>query len=150
MLLEIPGIASGGSFNFPFFYYVYAMKLLFLFLFIPFFAFSQATEVTLKDYKVRGYIQGVRLDSVSATYGQAALPDMRPVSNMDVMREYIFDIGTMYKNNKDIRITTQEGKPLQFSGTAGLLNFMDFNGWEVVQVYYQPTYSILFRKKGTK
>jgi hypothetical protein len=95
------------------------MKLLLTLLLVPFLAFSQSTEVTLKDFKIRGYLGGTRLDSIEATYGQASLPNGKTPSNMDVIREYNFDIGKMYRSDKDIRITNDKGQALNFSSSAG-------------------------------
>ncbi len=103
-------------------------KLLLIgFLFQAAFAFSQATgEATiLKTYKVHGYIDGVRLDSIDAGYAQFDR----------FWQSEEFDYGQKAKL-KDMLITDKKGVPLIFPGHRNLyifqLNFFHYNGWDVV------------------
>ena len=126
------------------------MKLLFVLCLAPVIGFAQrnsATEITLQNFNVHGYVNGVRLDSVRATYAQAFLPGKRLASNVDVIRWYAFDVGTFYRDEKDIMIKNADGGSLTFGSTPGLLNFLDYNGWQLVEINYSPYVIILKRKE---
>jgi hypothetical protein len=100
--------------------------LLIAFLFQASFVFSQATgEATiLKTYKVHGYIDGVRLDSIDAGYAKFGTR----------MEWEFFDYG-QNKKVKDRLITDKKGVPLIFPNYDYYIfkiNFFHYNGWDVV------------------
>ena len=101
--------------------------LLIAFLFQASFVFSQTTgEATiLQTYKVHGYIDGVRLDSLEAGY-----------AHFDrIWESEVFDYGQKAKL-KDRLITDKKGVPLIFPRHRNIyifqLNFFHYNGWDVV------------------
>jgi hypothetical protein len=134
---------------FPFFLYVYAMKYLFILLLIPTIAFSQRNkeeEILLDNTHQYGYVNGVRLDSINAIYGQAGITAGMTVLAGNYIRRLVFEYGQHWKNESEARITNKEGKAFTFFNTAEALNFFEYNGWNFVLVNLNP-YQILLRKK---
>jgi hypothetical protein len=91
------------------------------------FVFSQAagTEaIYLKTFKTYGYINGVRLDSIDATYAQFGKK----------MESVYLDYGQDGKR-KDMVITDKNGLPLIFPRYDYYIfkvNFFSYNGWDLV------------------
>jgi hypothetical protein len=102
-------------------------KLLLIgFLFQASFAFSQVTgeAIILKTYKVHGYIDGVRLDSIDAGYAQFG----------ERMEWEYFDY-SQDRKIRDMLITDKKGVPLIFPRPNTYIfqiNFLYYNGWDVV------------------
>ena len=83
------------------------------------------TSLSTNDaaFRVYGYINGRRLDSVEASYA---------VFNWYGTNQVMFDCGQQATKNKDYRITDYNGKPLTFHYPTWtfLLNFFHYNHWE--------------------
>jgi hypothetical protein len=129
-------------------------KLLILLILIPSIAFSQRTkngndEIPLENFRQYGYINGLRLDSIDAKYGQAGITAGMQILTGNAIRRLVFEYGQRWKNESEVRITDKEGKVFTFSNTAEALNFFDYNGWDFVLVNLNP-YQILLRKKDAK
>ena len=101
--------------------------LLIAFLFQASFAFSQEANqqaIYLKTFKVHGYVDGIRLDSIDAGYAKMGRTG----------QSVFFEYGQNEKR-KDMIITDKEGLPLIFPGFSYYLfklNFFHYNGWDVV------------------
>jgi hypothetical protein len=109
-------------------------KLLFLgFVFQSLFAFSQTQDkntLAVITPNTFGYVNGIRLDSVDAEYGQ-----------IETRWETIaFDYGQM-GGRKKMTVTDDKGAALTFARTSltFLLNFFYFNGWELSQSYHDSS-----------
>lgn len=78
------------------------------------------------------------------------LPNSLSLSDIS---NYVFDFGQQLerKKIKNLLLADKEGRQLNFRSIATLLNFLDFNGWELKQVVVQPAsyfnYVYLFKKK---
>lgn len=128
--------------------------LLFLYMAAPLFVFCQATDdikmLTANDCKIHGYSNGVRLDSIPVEYVYFLLPNFISLSDIS---SYVFDFGQQVerKKMKNLRLADKEGKQLNFNSIATVLNFLDFNGWELKQMVIQPNPYFnsvyLFKKK---
>ncbi len=128
--------------------------LLILYLTAPLFVFCQANDdnkmLTANDYKIHGYSNGIRLDSIPVEYVSFLLPNSLSLSDIS---NYVFDFGQQLerKKIKNLLLADKEGRQLNFRSIATLLNFLDFNGWELKQVVVQPAtyfnYVYLFKKK---
>ena len=102
------------------------MKKIFLFIFIcqSAFAFSQTNNsLAVISPKTYGYIQGIRLDSLDAEYGQLRI----------LGESFTFDIGE-FGTRKTRTVTDKNGLALVFPNNNFMfaLNFFYFNGWELV------------------
>jgi hypothetical protein len=123
-------------------------KLLFVcFIFQSLFAFSQSQErspLTVINSHTYGYVNGVRLDSIDAQYGQ-----------IETRLETIaFDFGQLGGRKKMI-VTDDKGAPLIFArtNTTFQLNFFYFNGWELAHSYHESGKTetfILKKRRGEK
>jgi hypothetical protein len=126
------------------------MKLVlpaFLFFWLPTFAqTSQNTQEDAADFtvvmnpKTYGYVNGVRLDSLDAVYGE--------FSRYSVGRIY-FDFGQVWNKRKEMTVTDKNGKPLVFltSTNSIFLNFFYFNGWQLDKAISVTDGSSLILKK---
>ena len=107
--------------------------LSFCFLLPSLFAFSQSqqkTTLAVITPKTFGYVNGIRLDSIDAEYGQ-----------IETRWETIaFDYGQL-GGKKKMTVTDDKGAALTFARTSltFLLNFFYFNGWELLQSYHDST-----------
>lgn len=116
--------------------------VLILFCFQVTFAFSQNYETpqpTITGYNIYGYVNGIRLDSLPATY---ATFDWRGDS-------FTFDYGQPSSKRKDITIADSKGTPL-IIGNYNLpfaFNFFYYNGWELDKAYPVSTGSEFILKK---
>ncbi len=83
----------------------------------------------VKTAKTYGYIDGVRMDSIDARYAE--------FSHRLLRSGLIFAYGQSEENRKKMLITDRDGKHLAFvpDNISMLLNFFDFNGWELAHVY---------------
>ena len=96
-------------------------------------AFSQTPDrntLAVITPKTFGYVNGVRLDSIEAEYGQ-----------IETRWETIaFNYGQL-GGRKKMTVTDDKGSALTFARTSltFLLNFFYFNGWELSQSYYDST-----------
>lgn len=130
-------------------------KFLLLLTIIPILTFAQRNrqdkddEVKVEVYKTYGYVNGQRLDSIDAKYGQATITIGMTILAGNAIRRFVFEYGQTWKNEREARITDKEGRVLTFHDTAGALNFFDYNGWDFVLLNLNP-YSILLKKKKTK
>lgn len=109
-------------------------KLLFLgFVFQSLFAFSQTAErsqLAVINPKTYGYVNGMRLDSIDAQYGQ-----------IETRLETIaFDYGQL-GGRKKMTVTDAKGDALIFTRTSMpfLLNFFYFNGWQLADTYHDSS-----------
>ena len=87
---------------------------------------TDVSPVPIVDYKSRGYIGGISLDSVDAEYGQF---DRRGI-------DYIaFQYGQKWQNRKELLVTDSVGNPLIFptNNQAFEFNFFYFNGWQLFE-----------------
>ena len=105
-------------------------NLLLLFLFSTIVSYSQSNTVaqlTTVNFNTYGYIDGKRLDSINAEYGQFGWHD----------NSIIFNYGQLSDNWKRMRITDSNGVPLMFANTNKMfvLNFFYFNGWQLDHVF---------------
>lgn len=109
-------------------------KILFIYLlFLSLKVFSQneveKPAVPVSDYKVFGYVNGKRLDSIDAQYAEFS------------WHFFSQTIGFNYGQSKDVRrgitITDSGGNPLEFetNSLAFRLNFFYFNGWKLATAY---------------
>jgi hypothetical protein len=123
----------------------FIMKIfLFLsFIFQSVFAFSQNPEKTLPvviNPHTYGYVNGIRLDSIDAEYGQV----------ITRMQTIAFDYGQR-GGRKKLTVTDDKGTALVFArdGLPFLLNFFFYNGWELDHTYHDATekYEIFILKK---
>lgn len=122
-------------------------KLVFLcFIFQSLFAFCQSQErskIAVPNFQTYGHVNGVRLDSVDAQYGQ-----------LETRAESIaFDYGQL-GGRKKMTVTDDKGAPLIFARTniTFLLNFFYFNGWELAQSYhdyYEKSEIFILKKRRT-
>lgn len=113
------------------------MKLLLPALFFFWFpTFAQTAENTSEDPvdftvvinpKTYGYVNGIRLDSIDAVYGEFS----RHSGD-----ELCFDYGQKRNNRKEMIITDKKGKRLTFIPYTNsiFLNFFYFNGWQLDKV----------------
>ena len=96
-------------------------------------AFSQSAQNTqqnladftvVTDPKTYGYVNGIRLDSLEAVYGEFSKYRGEGL---------YFDYGQKRDKRKDMVVTDKNGKPLVFVPytTAIFLNFFYFNGWRL-------------------
>lgn len=91
------------------------------------FAFSQAVNshsIYLQTFKVRGYVNGIALDSIDAGYAQFGR------RNGSETFEY-----SQKEKAKDMLITDKNGSPLVFPEPNTYifqLNFFHYNGWDLV------------------
>ncbi len=104
--------------------------ILILFCFQATFAFSQnyeSPQPTITGYNIYGYINGIRLDSLPATY---ATFGWRGDS-------FTFDYGQGWGKKKKTLITDDKGT-LLIIGNYNLpfaFNFFYYNGWELDKIY---------------
>lgn len=85
---------------------------------------TDKTPVGMADYKTRGYIGGIPLDSVDAQYAQYGRLGF----------DYLcFQYGQKWQRRRESQITDSVGRPLIFPGDnkAFELNFFYFNGWRL-------------------
>ncbi len=89
----------------------------------------EGNKQVVNTAKTFGYIDGVRLDSVDAMYAEFSRRLFRS--------GLIFEYGQSEENRKKMLITDRDGKQLVFvpDNISMLLNFFDFNGWELAHVY---------------
>jgi hypothetical protein len=118
-----------------------------MFFWLPTFAqTSQNTQEDAADFtvvmnpKTYGYVNGVRLDSLDAVYGE--------FSRYSVGRIY-FDFGQVWNKRKEMTVTDKNGKPLVFltSTNSIFLNFFYFNGWQLDKAISVTDGSSLILKK---
>lgn len=121
-------------------------KLLFLcFIFQSLFAFSQSPDrrkLAATNFQPYGYVNGLRLDSIDAQYGQ-----LEPRAG-----SIAFDYGQL-GGRKKMTVTDDKGAPLIFARTniTSLLNFFYFNGWELAQSYhdyYEKSEIFILKKRS--
>ncbi|WP_132052236.1 hypothetical protein [Pseudocnuella soli] len=95
------------------------------------FAQNAATSPNIADYiptvldaNTYGYVNGIRLDSVNATYARFG---RRAGDGL------FFDYGQVSNKRKELNITDRNGKQLVFvaEGDMARLNFFWFNGWQL-------------------
>jgi hypothetical protein len=106
-------------------------------------------ELNINNYNEAGYIKNVRLDSVTVNF---AVLYSTNLSNSGISN-YNFDIGQQAysKKDKSLMFVDKEGHPLTFNSTATMLNFLDYNGWELKETiskaaeYFNKIY--IFKKK---
>jgi hypothetical protein len=119
-----------------------------MFFWLPTFAqTSQNTQEDAADFtvvmnpKTYGYVNGVRLDSLDAVYGE--------FSRYSVGRIY-FDFGQVWNKRKEMTVTDKNGKPLVFltSTNSIFLNFFYFNGWQLDKAISVTDGSSLILKKS--
>ncbi len=107
--------------------------LLICFILPSIFAFSQTKDrntLAVITPKTFGYVNGIRLDSIDAAYGQ-----------IETRWETIaFDYGQLGGRNK-MTVADDKGAALTFARTSltFLLNFFYFNGWELSQSYHDSS-----------
>lgn len=79
---------------------------------------------TVMDANTYGYVNGIRLDSINATYARYG----RGAGN-----GLFFDYGQITNKRKELNITDKNGKPLVFVAETDMarLNFFWFNGWQL-------------------
>ena len=129
------------------------MKYILLFLLLPVFSSAQKNkndEVALTDFRQYGYVGGARMDTISSLYAQAEITAGMSMLAGNLIKRFTFDYGQKYKSEKDIRISDASGKVITFSSTAAALNFFDYNGWELVEIFYgvgSGGQGILLKKK---
>lgn len=112
------------------------------------YCFAQ-NEHPLDNIYQYGYVNGQRLDSIEAKYGQADITLGMRIAAGNTIRRFTFEYGQKWKNENEIRITNKEGKVFTFINTAEALNFFDYNGWELVILNINP-YQILLKNKKYK
>ena len=107
----------------------------FLFFCVPSFGqTAQNVPENLSDFtvvmnpKTHGYINGVRLDSVDAVYGEFSRYSGESL---------YFDYGQKREKRKEMIITDKKGKPLVFLPYTNsiFLNFFYFNGWQLDKAF---------------
>lgn len=119
------------------------------FLFFSFTAFAQNVQHLEADVtvvfspKVYGYVDGIRLDSIDAVYGEF---------NRHEGQELYFDYGQKRENKRKLAITDRNGKPLVFIPFTNslFLNFFNYNGWrleKVLSTSADPASSFIMMKK---
>jgi len=104
--------------------------IFFCFIFQSLFAFSQSQErsaLAVINPKTHGYVNGIRLDSIDADYGQLG-------------------------GRKKLTVTDNNGSALIFARTSltFLLNFFYFNGWELAHSYHdysEKSEVFIFKKR---
>lgn len=99
-------------------------------------------EVVYSTFSTRGYIGGIRLDSVAGTYAEFTR----------IYKGILFNYGQPVKEKENLKITNVAGKPLMITGDtiAALLNFFDYNGWLLAYTYHEPrgyTETFILKKK---
>jgi hypothetical protein len=118
--------------------------IFFCFIFQSLFAFSQSQErsaLAVINPKTYGYVNGIRLDSIDAQYGQ-----------IETRWETIaFDYGQL-GGRKKLTVTDNNGSALIFARTSltFLLNFFYFNGWELAHSYHdysEKSEVFIFKKR---
>src|SRR5215218_10300042 len=89
-----------------------------------------STNRIKRSYKLRGFIDGIRLDSLDARY--ATFFTFRGALYFDYGQDWIRESSTILKDNK--------GTDLYFNkDTEGFfLNFFEYNGWEFVNSFSYP------------
>ena len=121
-------------------------KILFIFfLFQTVSGFSQSqtpSSPAVISSKTLGYVNGIRLDSVDAEYGQFRWG----------FETLFFEFGQLGGRKKTM-VTNSNGTPLTFSNqnTPFILNFFYFNGWQLAQPYYdEKTVYFILKKRENK
>ena len=120
--------------------------LFFCFILPSLFAFSQTADrntLAVITPKTFGYVNGTRLDSIDAAYGQ-----------IETRWETIaFDYGQL-GGRKKMTVTDDKGAALTFGRTSltFVLNFFYFNGWELSHSYHDSTEKseVFILKKRTR
>jgi hypothetical protein len=76
------------------------------------------------NYKTHGYINGIRLDSINAQYGEFGWKGIDGIS---------FYYGQNVARSKDLFVKNSQNVPFIFPNRdrAFLLNFFYYNGWEL-------------------
>jgi|GEM_PF-1684197 len=110
-------------------------SLLSILLFFSLPAFAQTSQnaadnpsdfTVVIDPKTHGYINGIRLDSIDAIYGEFSRYSGESLH---------FDYGQKREKRKEMIITDKKGKRLVFIPYTNsiFLNFFYFNGWQLDQ-----------------
>lgn len=88
---------------------------------------------------VHGYVNGIRLDSIDAKYGEFVI--WTPGN-------YQFDYGQERNKRNEMTVKLKTGENLIFErgSFATILNFMNFNGWEPAKGIF-TTQNLIFQKK---
>lgn len=93
-------------------------------------------DVTIRETNVYGYLNGVRLDSLNSKY---ATLDMNYRGLLGFTNGYLLSFGqpakTKFLGQMD-NITGTDCRLYHFDNVATALNFMDFNGWELLQTVH--------------
>lgn len=100
---------------------------------------DESSKIKLKSYLVYGYVNGIRLDSINAKYGEFF---------MWTPGNYQFDYGQERNKRNEMTIKVKTGGNLIFEqrSLAAILNFMNFNGWEPAKGLF-TSQNLIFQKK---
>lgn len=119
--------------------------VLFLVCFRATFAFSQnyeSPQPAITGYNIYGYINGIRLDSLPATYATFGWRG----------ESFTFDYGQEASKKKETMIADDKGRPL-IIGNYNLpfaFNFFYYNGWELDKAYSVSNGSDFILKKRNR
>lgn len=102
-----------------------------------------------EKYEKIGYCGKTPLKEIKAKYGEIHITTGSMVLAGDMIKKYVFEYGQDYKKDVEARVNDQNGDAIVFSTFAEVMNFFDYNGWEYVDLKFNPqgSHIILFRKK---
>lgn len=105
-------------------------------------------KLSVNETNIVGYVEGVRLDSIP---GKFLVLETREFSGVHAITAYDVDFGQQRPALSNSVIKNNEGKKLEFNGAATLLNFFDFNGWQLSRVVtssaFDKNIEIIFERK---
>lgn len=99
-----------------------------------------------ESFEMYGYVNGIRLDSIKASYAQVYYKSLAPKKTASTDSQYpdlsnspavICFSYAKVKNNEELAVKDNKGKYISLSGDySELLNFLHFNGWELFKIVY--------------
>lgn len=107
-----------------------------------------------ESFEIYGYVNGIRLDSIKASYAQVYYKSLPPKKTEPTDSQYpdlsnspavICFSYARVKNNEELVVKDSEGKYISLSGDySELLNFLHFNGWDLFKVVYTDSLRVDF------
>jgi hypothetical protein len=86
-----------------------------------------------EGFNFAGYVNTVALKNIKADY---AIVEAEGLSNSFISAVYSvsFDYGQQWNREKELELRDERGKRLAFRSLSHLLNFLDDNGWILMEV----------------
>lgn len=83
-------------------------------------------------FKFSGYINDVALKSIKANF--AVVETQSLTGSFSQVYDLSFDYGQQWNKEKELKLTDKKGKMLIFRSLGHLLNFLDENGWVLMDI----------------